>query len=273
MRFTALLICVAANIALLGWFKYAEFFAESANHIIGGKYSVPVIVLPLAISFFTFQQIAFLVDVYRGKAKTEGLRSYALFVAFFPQLIAGPIVRYQEIVPQFRNLSSRLSDRLDGIAIGASFFAIGLLKKSLIADELSLYADPLFEAASRGEIITFAESWTAVLAFGFQIYFGFSAYSDMAIGLAKMFGITLPINFNSPYKATIIIDFWRRWHMTLSRFLRDYLYIPLGGNRRGPLLQYLSVMLVMLLGGLWHGAARNFVLWGGLHGTFIVGHL
>ncbi len=268
-RFAILIAAVILNLGLLAWFKYASFLAANLTEFTGAEIRAPNIVLPLAISFFTFQQIAFLVDLHKGEITFGGYRKYALFVLFFPQLIAGPIVRYQEIIPEFAGLSRRLKERLGDIAVGVSFFAIGLFKKNVLADGLSQYTDPLFHAASQGEVVTFGESWTAVLAFGFQIYFDFSAYSDMAIGLARMFGITLPINFNSPYKATSIVDFWRRWHMTLSRFLRDYLYIPLGGNRHGSARKYAAVAIVMLLGGLWHGAAWGFVLWGALHGTYI----
>jgi alginate O-acetyltransferase complex protein AlgI len=268
-----LIIGLCGNLGALGYFKYAGFLVDSWVSLTGADLVSLRITLPLAISFFTFQQIAYLVDAYRERIPKHDFNSYALFILLFPQLIAGPIVRFQEFFPQIGHLGSRLQSRLSDIAIGLSFFALGLIKKSLIADNLALYVDPLFAAAGAGDPITFAEAWTSVLCFSFQIYFDFSAYSDMAIGLTRLFGIQLPFNFNSPYKASSLIDFWRRWHMTLSRFLRDFLYIPIGGNQGGQLSQSRNILIVMLLGGLWHGAGWAFVAWGALHGLgLIVNH-
>ena len=260
---------VTANLALLGYFKYANFFVENLNALLQDSLHLETVILPLAISFFTFQQIAYLVDAYRGEAKEYRLLHYALFVTFFPQLIAGPIVHHKEMMPQF---AKEFIGRINAmhLAIGGTVFAIGLFKKVVLADGIAVYATPIFSAAEAGVELTFFEAWGGALAYTLQLYFDFSGYSDMAIGLAAMFGIRLPLNFNSPYKATNIIDFWRRWHMTLSRFLRDYLYIPLGGNRKGPTRRNINIMLTMLLGGLWHGAGWTFVLWGGLHGLFLL---
>jgi D-alanyl-lipoteichoic acid acyltransferase DltB (MBOAT superfamily) len=260
---------IAANLGVLGYFKYADFFVETANTAFGGSMSVPTIFLPLAISFFTFQQIAFLVDVHRREIEPPPALEYGLFVSFFPQLIAGPIVLLREVLPQFRQIGSA-SAIAANLSVGATFFAIGLIKKVIIADGMAAYANLVFNGATAGMAPTFFEAWFGTVAFGFQIYFDFSGYSDMAIGLARMFGIRLPFNFHSPYKATSIIDFWRCWHITLSRFLRNYLYVPLGGNRRGRHRRYLNIMVVMLLGGLWHGAGWTFVLWGGLHGLYLL---
>jgi alginate O-acetyltransferase complex protein AlgI len=256
---------VAVNLSLLGYFKYANFFAESLALAAGADWRLSPIVLPLALSFFTFQQIAYLVDTYQGRAHEYGFLRYCLFVTFFPQLIAGPIVHHKEMLPQFARKSPY---RLKGnhLAVGLTIFAIGLFKKTVIADGMAIYATPVFDAALAGQSVGLVESWGGALAYTFQLYFDFSGYSDMAVGLARMFGIRFPVNFNSPYKADSIIDFWRRWHMTLSRFLRDYLYIPLGGNQR----RWLAVMVTMLLGGLWHGAGWTFVAWGGLHGFYLI---
>lgn len=264
-----LIFGVAVNLSLIGYFKYWNFFIDSFNSVFELGWNFEAIILPLAISFFTFQQITYLVDSYRGVTGKVRLLDYALFVTFFPQLIAGPIVHHSEMMPQFRRTClSRFSS--DHIAIGTTIFIIGLFKKVVIADGIANYSTPVFDAALTGSEISFLEAWVGTLAYAFQLYFDFSGYSDMAIGLARMFGIRLPLNFNSPYKSASIIEFWRRWHMTLSRFLRDYVYISLGGNRQGALLRYRNLMLTMLLGGLWHGAGWNFVLWGGLHGVFLV---
>jgi alginate O-acetyltransferase complex protein AlgI len=226
--------------------------------------------LPLAISFFTFQQITYLVDAYRGETREYHFLHYALFVTFFPQLIAGPIVHHREMLPQFaRNTLYRLN--AEHLAVGITIFALGLFKKVILADGIAVHATPVFDAAEAGFVtLTFFEAWSGALAYSLQLYFDFSGYSDMGIGLARMFGVRLPLNFNSPYKATSIIDFWRRWHITLSRFLRDYLYIPLGGSRKGEARRMTNLMITMLLGGLWHGAGWTFVLWGGLHGIYLV---
>lgn len=265
----ALVLGIAINLALLAWFKYAHFIAGTLTALGGVELALDAIVLPLAISFFTFQQIAWLVDAHRGEAREYNPVHYALFVCFFPQLIAGPIVHHAEMMPQFGQ--SRAADRRRrDLEIGLTIFCLGFLKKVVLADTASLQANPVFEAAARGEALTFVEAWGGALAYTFQLYFDFSGYSDMAIGLARLFGIRLPVNFFSPYRATSIIDFWRRWHITLTRFLRDYLYIPLGGNRKGTPRTLANLMTTMLLGGLWHGAAWTFVLWGGMHGAFLV---
>ena len=260
---------VALNLALLGYFKYANFLVDNFNAAADLGWSVAPIVLPLAISFFTFQQIAFLVDVRRQCSQSPNFLSYCLFVTFFPQLIAGPIVYHREIMPQILRAGfGRL--RSQNLAVGVTIFVIGLFKKVVLADNIAPYSTVVFDAAADGTTIGLLTAWQGALAYSAQIYFDFSGYSDMAIGLGRMFGVRLPLNFNSPYKAASIIDFWRRWHMTLSLFLRDYLYIPLGGSRRGSAHRYSNLMIVMLLGGLWHGAAWTFVIWGGLHGVYLL---
>jgi alginate O-acetyltransferase complex protein AlgI len=283
---------VGLNLVILGWFKYADFIR---NIIV--PYSHPLtIALPLAISFFTFQQIMFLVDTSRaslpmraGNAlgrSVEGwpnhvsdrpanalppLLTYAAFVTFFPHLIAGPIVRPSEIIPQLA-AASLVRPRIEAIADGVLIFLLGLGKKLVLADMFGGFADTGFNAAGHGAALTFFEAWYATLSYALQIYFDFSGYSDMAIGLARMMNVRFPLNFDSPYQATDIADFWRRWHITLGGFLRDYLYIPLGGSRVGQVRQAGNLMVTMLLCGLWHGAAWNFVIWGGLHGVLIVIH-
>jgi D-alanyl-lipoteichoic acid acyltransferase DltB (MBOAT superfamily) len=268
-----LLAALFVDLGALAFFKYAAFGIGILRALTGIDAASPDIVLPLGISFFTFTQIAYLVDVYRKKAHESSFLNYLLFVAYFPHLIAGPILHHAEMMPQFkRSLLQPL--RSDRIAVGLTILAIGLAKKLLLADEMALYANPTFELAAGGTGPGFIDAWSAVLAYTLQIYFDFSGYCDMAIGLSFMFGIRLPLNFNSPYKADSVIEFWRRWHMTLSRFLRDYLYIPLGGGRRGQARRYANLFLVMFLGGLWHGAGWTFVAWGCLHGAFlIVNHL
>ena len=265
-----LAVGVTGNLALLGYFKYAGFFATTGAGIFGSGWRVDDIVLPLAISFFTFQQIAYLADAHRGRAREPDFLRYCLFVSFFPQLIAGPMVHHSEMLPQLasKKLLGGLTAR--NLAVGGTIFAVGLGKKVLLADSLGGYADPIFDAAARGEPLATIEAWGGTLAYALQIYFDFSGYSDMAIGLAAMVGIRLPLNFNSPYQATGIVDFWRRWHMTLGRFFRDQVYIPLGGNRRGVTQRSSSLMVTALLAGFWHGAGWSFVLWGGLHGIFLV---
>jgi D-alanyl-lipoteichoic acid acyltransferase DltB (MBOAT superfamily) len=260
---------VAVLLAVLGYFKYANFFVANVDALTGADWTVGTIVLPLAISFFTFQKIAYLVDSYRGLTRDTRPLEFTLFVVFFPQLIAGPIVHWKEILPQFR-VPEAYRVQAENIAVGLAIFALGLFKKAVLADGIAVYATPTFAAADAGGSPDFLAAWSAALAYSFQLYFDFSGYSDMAIGAARLFGIVLPLNFNSPYKAANIIDFWRRWHMTLSRFLRDYLYIALGGNRRGPTRRHANLLATMLLGGLWHGAGWTFVLWGGLHGAFLV---
>ena len=261
---------VAVNLGLLGYFKYRNFFVSSAAAVAGRHWALPPIVLPLAISFFTFEQLTYLTSAWRGELKTRDFLSYALFITFFPHLIAGPIVRYSEIFPQL-NRSSRYRLSADSLSVGLMIFAIGLFKKVIIADTFRLWLDPIFDTAVNPG---FVDAWAATLAFAFEIYFDFSGYSDMAIGLARMLNVRFPENFDSPYKARGAIEFWRRWHITLSFFLRDYLYIPLGGNRRGKLRQHFNLFVTMLLGGLWHGADWTFVIWGALHGVALsVNHL
>jgi len=268
-RKALLAFSITANLALLGVFKYTNFFISTLNTVAGSSFTYSDIILPLGISFYTFTQIAFLVDVYRGLAREYSLIYYLLFVTFFPQLVAGPVLHHKQMMPQF-GAATTYRINLDNVAIGFALFSIGLAKKVLLADNFSDYSTRVFSAASRGEELQFFEAWAGALSYTLQLYFDFSGYSDMALGLAKMFGINLPVNFNSPYKAPNIIEFWRRWHMTLSAFLRDYLYIPLGGNRYGVIRRHLNLIVTMLLGGLWHGANWTFVVWGGLHGIFLM---
>jgi alginate O-acetyltransferase complex protein AlgI len=256
------------NLSILAAFKYADFFVANVNAVLDLGLPTFGIVLPLALSFFTFQKMAYLIDVYREGAPRYTFRDFVLFVVFFPQLIAGPIVHHRQIMPQIGRLGLERDRSLD-FAVGATAFVLGLFKKIGVADSLAIYADSVFGAASRGVPLDLLTAWVGVVAFALQIYFDFSGYSDMALGLGRMFGIQLPVNFLSPYKATSIIDFWRRWHITLSEFLRNYLYIPLGGNRRGGVRRYANLWIVMLLGGLWHGANWTFVVWGGLHGFYL----
>lgn len=263
-----LIVGVSVNLALLGYYKYAHFFIQNLNQLVGADWSVQAILLPLAISFFTFQQIAYLVDCHRNECGEYSFLHYSLFVTFFPQLIAGPIVHHKEMMPQFAGKDVFRVD-YEHLSVGFTLFAFGLFKKVVLADSLAVYANPVFAAAENGVAISALEAWGGALAYTFQLYFDFSGYSDMAIGLARLFGIRLPQNFNSPYKARNIIEFWRRWHITLSRFLRDHIYIPLGGNRRGEPRRYLNMFATMLLGGLWHGAGWTFVAWGALHGLYL----
>jgi alginate O-acetyltransferase complex protein AlgI len=262
-RFAVLSAGVAGDLAVLAYFKYAGFFAANLNALFSTGFAVHVL-LPVGISFYTFTQIAFLVDAYRGTVASYALPHYALFVTYFPHLIAGPILHHRDMIPQFERAESKRPDP-HLILCGLIIFAIGLFKKTCLADGIQ----PLVSLAFGPNAPTFDQAWLGALAYTFQLYFDFSGYSDMAIGISLMFGIFLPLNFNSPYKATSIIDFWRRWHMTLSQFLRDYLYIPLGGNRRGPMLRYVNLGITMVLGGLWHGAAWTFVVWGALHGLYL----
>jgi alginate O-acetyltransferase complex protein AlgI len=264
---------VVGNLLLLGFFKYAGLLLGTVADLTGLALPRPDIPLPIGISFYTFTQIAFLVDVYRGIAREYAPAKYLLFVTYFPHLIAGPILHHRETIPQFDN-KEIFRPQADCIALGLGWFALGLFKKVMLADSIAPFADAVFDAAGKGAAISFADAWIGTLSYTLQIYFDFSGYSDMAIGLALLFGITFPLNFNSPYKARSLIDFWRRWHMTLSRFLRDYLYVPLGGNRRGPLRRYVNLFATMVIGGLWHGASWNFALWGAIHGAGLaVNHL
>lgn len=265
-----LVVAITANLAVLAYYKYANFFVDSLNVAAGTELSLAAIVLPIGISFFTFTQIAYLVDTYAGKVRERGFIPYTLFVTFYPHLIAGPVLHHAEMMPQFAR-ESTYSFRLNNFLVGCGFFAIGLFKKVVLADGIQPFVGPVFEA-DPGQQLTLIEAWGGVLAYTLQLYFDFSGYSDMAIGLSKMLNIDLPFNFDSPYKARNISDFWRRWHMTLSRFLRDYLYIPLGGNRLGGFRRYLNLLTTMLLGGLWHGAGWTFVIWGALHGAYLVVH-
>jgi D-alanyl-lipoteichoic acid acyltransferase DltB (MBOAT superfamily) len=259
---------VALNLIVLAYFKYAEFIVDILNSATGAHLTIGAIVLPIGISFFTFQQIAYLVDVMRGTPAERDIVSYTLFVSFFPHLIAGPLVHHAEMIPQFKDQRDRRYPLL--ASRGLAMFIAGLFKKVVLADSLAQFATPAFRHVDAGGQIDMLWAWIATLAYTLQIYFDFSGYSDMALGLALMFGIRLPVNFRSPYQSLSIIEFWRRWHITLSRFLRDYLYIPLGGNRRGKPRRYVNLMITMLLGGLWHGAGWNFVIWGGLHGAYLV---
>jgi alginate O-acetyltransferase complex protein AlgI len=255
---------IAANLASLAVFKYLGFFASILAAAAPWPVHAPAILLPIGISFFIFHNVMYLADLPSGRSPRYRLLDYALYIALFPQILAGPLVRYYEIVPQLR-LSPLREGWEERLAQGIALFVMGLGKKLLFADPLASHADPVFLAAAHGAVSPGA-AWTAALAFPFQIYFDFSGYSDMAIGLALMLGFALPLNFNAPYRAASVREFWRRWHMTLSRFLRDYLYIPLGGNRHGLLRQIAALLITMSLGGLWHGAGWGFVVWGTMHG-------
>ncbi len=265
-----LLTCaIISNLVLLSYFKYANFFIENLNHLAGTALLTREFILPLGISFFTFTQIAFLVDTYQGKVQEYNFIHYTLFVTYFPHLIAGPVLHHKEMMPQFaRHSTYRFS--YENLLVGLSVFFIGLFKKVVAADGIAKYVGPVFAAHNSGLELTFLDAWGGALCYTFQLYFDFSGYSDMAIGLSRLFGVTLPLNFHSPYKSVNIIEFWRRWHMTLSHFLRDYLYIPLGGNRKGKIRRHMNLLITMLLGGLWHGAGWTYVLWGGLHGCYLV---
>jgi D-alanyl-lipoteichoic acid acyltransferase DltB (MBOAT superfamily) len=259
---------VLSNLGLLAYFKYCNFFIDNLNALVGSDISFLQLILPLAISFFTFQQIAYLVDSYKGKVEDYDFATYALFVSFFPQLIAGPIVHHKEMMPQFLDIQNKYIN-WDNVAKGLLLFVLGLFKKLFIADNFAVWANAGFGAS---EGITFFQAWGASLSYSLQLYYDFSGYTDMAIGAALMFNICLPINFNSPYKAIDIQDFWRRWHMTLSRWLRDYVYIPLGGNLKSVPNTYVNLFVTFLLGGLWHGAGWNFIIWGALHGGALMLH-
>lgn len=277
-----LIIGVAGNLALLGYFKYANFFVTIVNDVSGSNWHLAAIILPIGLSFFTFQQIAYIVDVHKGHRRETGFFRYALFVTFFPQLIAGPIVHHTEMMPQFaRQPGARRL--LINLAVGMSIFTLGLAKKVLIADSLAPFVTPVHAAGAEGVALSFFEAWVAVVVYPFQLYFDFSGYSDMAIGLGRMFGIVLPANFNSPYKATNIAEFWQRWHISLTRFLSDYVYEPVAAfftaktlaRKRNSLLRFglalaLPTILTFFLSGLWHGAGWNFIIFGLLHGTYVI---
>ena len=259
-----LIVALIFNVGLLSYYKYFDFFIDAIGA--NGFMTVDSLKtsIPLGISFFTFTQIAFLVDSYQGKCSAYRFIDYVLFVTYFPHLIAGPIIHHKEMMPQFKSISFKW----ENIALGLGIFIIGMIKKVIIADYFIDGVRAIFDQPNQS--VSFVDAWFATLSYSVQIYFDFSGYSDMAIGLSKMLGIRLPINFNSPYKATSIIDFWKRWHITLSRFLKEYIYIPLGGNRKGEFRKYLNILLTMFVGGIWHGAGFTFILWGVMHGLLIV---
>ncbi|MDP3788163.1 MAG: MBOAT family O-acyltransferase [Candidatus Chromulinivorax sp.] len=258
---------IVANLSALAYFKYMDFFIGNINWVLGTNYSLLYILLPLGISFVTFEEITYLTDSYLGKTRKYGFLHYALFVTFFPHLIAGPIVHHKEMMDQFDDRKNYFIN-WNNVASGLFLFTAGLFKKVMIADTFAVWVTYGFDQY-QGPIGFFA-GWAISLCYTLQLYFDFSGYTDMAIGVAHMFNIKLPINFNSPYKALNIQDFWKRWHITLSRFLRDYVYIPLGGSRQGEWRTYGNLFIVFLLGGLWHGAGWTFVIWGALHGVGII---
>lgn len=268
-----LAVGVGFNLLLIGYFKYTGFFLSIAGDLTGQTISIGKIILPLGISFFTFQQISWLVDNYAGKItqSSRGIWEYGQFVTFFPQLIAGPIVHHSEMMPQFFKESNRFVT-LENMAAGITMFVIGLSKKVIVADSVAPFANLVFKMAKSGDTLSLIDSWIGALAYTTQIYFDFSGYADMAIGLGLMFNIHLPLNFNSPYKAVSISAFWRRWHMTLGQFLKDYVYIPLGGNKGIRSRVLINLGVTFFLCGLWHGAGWTFILWGMLHGFYIIAH-
>ncbi|MHA6287697.1 MBOAT family O-acyltransferase [Maricaulis sp. CAU 1757] len=260
-----LAIGIIFNLSLLGFFKYAGFLTSNINAVTPLDLPILQVGLPLAISFFSFQQISFLVDIARRKTMPGHLASHTLFVSFFPHIVAGPLIQHHQIAAQFAD-KERKDDIWDNLGIGLTIFSVGLAKKVLIAENIEPVASSLFAMAERGGEPGLVLAWVGAVAYALQIFFDFSGYSDMALGLARCLGYRLPINFNGPYKSASVVEFWRRWHITLSHFLRDHLYIPLGGNRKGETRRSINLMTTMLLGGLWHGAAWTFVIWGGLHG-------
>jgi D-alanyl-lipoteichoic acid acyltransferase DltB (MBOAT superfamily) len=266
---SALALGVTIDLVLLCYFKYLGFFLSMVSPPQGGEFSFNNTVLPLGISFFTFTQIAFLVDIYREETSESGFVNYLLFVSYFPHLIAGPILHHRHMVPQFTKPGAFRLD-WEKVGEGLTVLAVGLFKKVVIADNWAIHADAVFGAASQGQAPLFLDAWVGALAYTLQLYFDFSGYCDMAIGLSLLFNVRLPLNFDSPYKSRSIIEFWQRWHITLSSFLRDYLYIPLGGNRRGTTRRYVNLMVTMVLGGLWHGAGWTFLAWGALHGAYLI---
>jgi D-alanyl-lipoteichoic acid acyltransferase DltB (MBOAT superfamily) len=261
-----LIVGVASNLVLLGYYKYSNFFVSNINRLFDLKFPALNIILPLGISFFTFTQITYLVDAYKGKVTGRNYLNFSLFVTFFPHLLAGPIIHHKEMMPQFDRLRAKIFSHKN-FAIGLFLFALGLFKKVVIADTFAVWVNQGFDLMQR---LDFFQAWTTSLAYTFQLYFDFSGYTDMAIGLALMFNIILPANFNSPYKSFDIKEFWQRWHITLGKFLKDYIYIPLGGNRKGKLATYSNLMITFLIGGLWHGAGWLFILWGSLHGLALI---
>ncbi|HPM11151.1 MAG TPA: MBOAT family protein [Paludibacter sp.] len=267
-RRTILVIGICFNLGLLSYFKYADFFISNVNYVTGDHLKLLNIALPLGISFFTFTQIAYLVDAYKSKVREYSFVNYFLFVTFFPHLLAGPIIHHKEMMPQFEALENKTLSYTN-LNAGMFLFLLGLFKKVVIADYLAVYANAGFDTT---ELLSFFEAWISSLSYTLQLYFDFSGYTDMALGSALMFNIKLPVNFNSPYKSINIQEFWRRWHITLSRFMRDYIYIPLGGNQvTEPKIIY-NLFLTFLIGGLWHGAGWTFIFWGFLHGLAIIIH-
>ncbi len=269
-RRLCLVIPITVDLSLLGFFKYGGFVIDSVGRVIqalGAGVRIPAwdVVLPIGISFYTFHTITYIVDSYRGVIRpTRNLFEFSAYVSLFSQLVAGPIVRFRQIEEDLENLGH--ADRRRWLGLGVSFFITGLLEKVVVADTLASYVDPSLAGFQQ---LSSAGAWVAMLGYTFQLYFDFAGYSDMAIGLGYMFGLRIPVNFNSPYKALDPSDFWRRWHISLSSCLRDYLYIPLGGNRQGEWKTYRNLMITMLLGGLWHGANWTFVVWGGYHGVLL----
>lgn len=263
-------LAIIGNLAVLALFKYFNFFADLAAMIPGLPAPKLDLALPLGISFFTFHHVMYLTDLRRGQAPRFDLVRYGLYIAFFPQVLAGPLVRWREIMHQFEERPYRRADAAERFGRGLMLLTAGLAKKVLLGDPLAEYANPVFAAAAAGKVVSVAEAWQGTLAFTFQIYFDFAGYTDMALGLALLFGIVLPQNFDVPYRAASIQDFWRRWHMTLSRFLRDYLYIGLGGSRHGLPRQIWALFATMALGGLWHGAGLTYVAWGCAHGLALI---
>ena len=265
-RKAVLAIAVTFNLGFIGVFKYADLFADTLSNVMTVAVPEPHLPLPLAISFYTFQLIALLVENARHRWPMPQAKMMALFFSFFPHLLAGPLLWFHEIRPQLERLRPLATETFFP---GMMMLSIGLFKKAVLADSLAPLANSYFSGLEKGALPGLIDAWAGTLSYTFQIYFDFSGYSDMAVGLALLFGVSLPVNFYSPYKAASIIDFWRRWHMTLSRFLREYLYFPLGGNRRGTVRRWINLMLTMTIGGLWHGASWNFALWGGAHGLML----
>ncbi|MDI9848583.1 MBOAT family O-acyltransferase [Rhodoblastus sp. 17X3] len=269
MRFRAVATGVAVNVATLVYFKYTGFMVANIEALTGVSLGIVEPLMPLAISFFIFQKIAYLVDAYRNQLQDHSAGRFTLFVFFFPQLIAGPIVHFREVNPSFSD-ERTISPIESNILAGLIMFGLGLFKKVILADSFATYASPIFDFADKAAAVDAYAAWLGALSYTFQIYFDFSGYSDMAIGLALLFNVRLPVNFDSPYRSTSIIGFWKAWHITLSRFLLEYLYIPLGGNRRGALRRHVNLLATMLIGGIWHGAGWTFLIWGGLHGIFLI---
>lgn len=261
-----LFLAVAGDLGVLFYFKYFDFFLSTVNGVFGASFALRGILLPLGISFFTFQQISFVVDTYRGEVKDCKFVDYALFVSFFPQLIAGPIVNHDEMLPQFGRVGQEVC-RWERIAQGFGLFVLGMAKKVLIADTFGAGVDYGYDNIA---LLGRMDAVLVIVFYALQLYFDFSGYCDMAGGIGKMLGIEIPVNFDSPYKATNIVDFWKRWHITLNRFFTKYVYIPLGGNRKGAVRMYLNLMIVFLCSGLWHGAGFNYIVWGAMHGVLYV---